>query len=104
MAEVIMQGNDTVGRRELVMVLAMLMAPAANSCGAEQILTPRLHYLRSQASPEWSDFPRQPEGRRLELRFQAGPNSTEWTMRLRQQDVRQTWVVRLNGKELGRLL
>ena len=43
------------------------------------------------------------EGASLSLRFSAGPNDSEWALRLRQQDVRQSWKVMLNGKELGRL-
>jgi hypothetical protein len=71
--------------------------------GAEQIVTPRLHHLRAGAEPEWADFPRQAEGPSLRLHFRSGVNAGEWTLRLRQQDVKQTWKVLLNGKELGRL-
>src|SRR5262249_32900076 len=38
------------------------------------------------------------------LRFRAERNAAEWTLRLHQQDVKQTWTVRLNGHDLGRLL
>src|SRR5262249_26326267 len=70
----------------------------------DQVLTPRLHHLRAGGEREWSDFPAQPEGPSLSLRFQAKANVDEWSLRLRQQDVRQTWKVLLNGKELGRLV
>ena len=68
-----------------------------------QVVTPRLHHLRATEAPEWSDFPKEAEATGLRLRFQAKANPTEWSLRLRQQDVRQTWKVSLNGKELGRL-
>lgn len=48
--------------------------------------------------------PPQPEGPSLEVRFPAERNATEWSLRLRQQDVKQSWKVLLNGKELGGLV
>jgi hypothetical protein len=81
--------------------LALVVACEA-SRGSEQIIDQRLHHLRV-GQREWSDFPAQAEGPRLVLRFQAERNEGEWALRLRQQDVKQTWNLLLNGKELGRL-
>jgi hypothetical protein len=67
------------------------------------VLDARLHHLRVEGRREWSDFPATPEAPGLSLRFQARRNDTEWTLRLRQQDVKQTWQVLLNDKELARL-
>src|SRR5262245_14789278 len=67
------------------------------------VLTPRLHHLRVTEQREWSDFPARPDGPSLSLRFMAERNEGEGSLRLRQQDVRQTWKVLLNGKDLGRL-
>jgi hypothetical protein len=69
----------------------------------EIVLDAKLHHLRAGAEREWTDFPLQAEGPSLTLRFQGERNASEWTLRLRQQDVRQTWKVTLNGKELTRL-
>lgn len=69
----------------------------------ERVLTPRLHHVRAAGAREWSDFPAQPEGAKLALTFQCDANPKEWSLRLRQQDVRQTWKVLLNGKDLLRL-
>jgi hypothetical protein len=86
-----------------ILVLAVVLPLAAGPVGAaEQTLTARMHHLRI-GEREWSEFPRQPEGPRLVLRFQGERNSSEWALRLRQQDVKQTWKVLLNGKDLGRL-
>jgi hypothetical protein len=63
-----------------------------------------LHHLRVAGPREWSDFPAQAEGPSLSVRFQAKRNDAEWSLRLRQQDVKQTWRVLLNAKEVGRLL
>jgi hypothetical protein len=48
-------------------------------------------------------FPARPEGADLSLRFRGEANPAEWALRLRQQDVKQTWKILLNGEELGRL-
>jgi hypothetical protein len=87
-----------------VPLLAVAFFLAAGPVGAtEQTLTSRMHHLRVADEREWSDFPRQPEGPRLLLRFRAERNPAEWALRIRQQDVKQTWKVLLTGKELGRL-
>src|SRR6266542_4691036 len=69
----------------------------------ERALEPRLRHLRVGAQREWSDFPEQADGESLTLTFQAVPNEREWTLRVRQLDVRQAWKVLLNAKEIGRL-
>src|SRR5579884_2857358 len=85
------------------LVLALAVLTSGPALGGEQVLTPGLHHLRAGDRPEWADFPRQAEGPSLRLRFRSAANAEEWTLRLRQQDVKQTWKVLLNGKELGRL-
>jgi hypothetical protein len=79
--------------------------PASNEAllAKERILDGRLHHLRVAGPREWSDFPAQPESANFSLSFPATPNAGEWTLRLRQQDVRQPWKVLLNGKDIGRL-
>ncbi len=74
------------------------MAPAA-----EIVLEPGPRHLRIDGPREWSDFPETPEAAALELAFESPANRQPWTLRLRQQDVKQTWTVRLNNSELGRL-
>lgn len=67
------------------------------------LLTGRLHHLRSGEQREWSEFPEQSEAKQLELRFQGTAAAGEQTLILRQQDVKQGWLVRLNGQDLARL-
>jgi hypothetical protein len=93
-----------VGNR-VVILTALVACLGTGSVSAETtVLTPRLHHLRATTEREWSDFPAKAESHTLSLPFQAKRNEGEWTLRLRQQDVKQTWKVLLNGKELGRLL
>jgi hypothetical protein len=66
----------------------------------------RCHFafpIGAGAEREWSDSPLQAEGPGLSLTFPAERNDAEWTLRLRQQDVKQTWNVLLNGQQLARL-
>jgi hypothetical protein len=64
-------------------------------------LTDRLHHLRIGDQREWSEFPEKPEAEFLELKFAARNSAGEQTIVLRQQDVKQSWQVRLNGKEIA---
>lgn len=105
------QTMEGIAMRSLFVVLAACGAIYGAAPQAEQrahsnerILDARLHHLRVTKDREWSDFPQQPEGPNLAVRFHAKPNTGECTLRLRQQDVRQTWKVTLNGKELGRMI
>jgi hypothetical protein len=102
---------EGIAMRSLIVVLAACSTmfagtsqPAPSAKSNERNLDARMHHLRVTKDREWSDCPEQPEGPSLSVRFQAEPNASEWTLRLRQQDVRQAWKVMLNGKELGRLI
>ena len=66
-------------------------------------IEPRLLHLRSGVEREWSEFPETPQGQRLDVKFAASKNLFEQTLLLRQQDVKQTWHVVLNGQRLGTL-
>lgn len=90
-------------RRWTIVCVMSLLTVANSAVAADRVLTDRLHHLRVGTQPEWSDFPAQAEAETLELRFAGQPNPAEWSISLRQQDVRQTWKVLLNGRELGRL-
>jgi hypothetical protein len=85
--------------------LALAGFLADRPAGAKSIvLDCDMHHLRAAGPREWSDFPPRPEGPSLSVRFKAERNDGEWTLRLRQQDIKQTWKILLNGEELGRLV
>lgn len=76
-----------------------------DDAAAERIdMEPRLVHLRSDAAREWSSFPERPDEQALERRFRAAANAQEFALRVRQQDVKQSWRVLLNGKRLGELV
>ena len=91
--------------RLIILIHCLLWLGLSESAGQEagREITGRLHHLRLGGPREWSDFPEQAEAERLELKFEASANATEQTLAVRQQDVKQAWVVKLNGKDLGRL-
>ncbi|HEV3386445.1 MAG TPA: CehA/McbA family metallohydrolase [Gemmata sp.] len=84
--------------------IAVCFIASAPALAGPKVIDGRLHHLRVGIEREWSDFPDTAEGANLTIKFQASKNGGEQTLRLRQQDVKQTWRVLLNGKELGRLL
>lgn len=85
----------------LFLVLALTTGQLARA--ATILVTPKMHHLRTGAEPEWSNFPESAEANGLNIAFEALPNDDAGTLRLRQQDVKQKWTVRLNTAELGEL-
>lgn len=89
--------------------LAASMAAAASesassSASVPVVIEPRWRHLRQLEPQEWASFPLQPDGKSLEATFAARQNDGEWTLRLRQADVKQVWRVLLNEKPLGELV
>ena len=68
------------------------------------VIESEIVHLRSSEPREWATFPAVAQENRLERRFDSAANATTWTLSLRQQDVRQTWQVNLNGQMIGRLV
>jgi hypothetical protein len=83
----------------LVAALAFVPPVQANPT----VLDAKWHHLRAGAEREWSNSPLKAEGPTLSLTFPSARNDVEWTLRLRQRDVKQTWNVLLNGRQLARL-
>ncbi|BCS34918.1 hypothetical protein TBR22_A41440 [Luteitalea sp. TBR-22] len=62
-------------------------------------------HLGIAGRPEWDWFRgRTPVGESLTLTFDSRPNSGEYTLIVRQQDVKEGWAVELNGRPLGTLV
>lgn len=79
-------------------------ASSSSSVVADDIvLTNRMHHLRQMEPREWSTFPEKAEATKLELKFEAKAAASERCLSLRQQDVKETWTISLNGELLGKL-
>lgn len=86
----------------LAFVLTRL-ATRADAVAEERVLDQRIHHLRSGSQREWSEFAAEAEGANLRVVFAAEVNAAPVTLRIRQRDVKQTWRLRLNDRDLGSL-
>lgn len=84
--------------------VAVMLATETAALAQSRVLDDRLHHLRIDDPREWSSFLETPEASAFELAFDSAPNAGAATLRLRQQDVKQTWRVRLNDQSLGTLI
>ena len=102
------QGNaDTLRRIALIAVLVAIIgsfAFAAESAAKSQVVEPRLIPLRNGDVREWSDFPEASPGGKVEILFDGIRNTSEHALMLRQQNVKQAWIVTLNEQRLGELV
>ncbi|HUG67381.1 MAG TPA: CehA/McbA family metallohydrolase [Pirellulaceae bacterium] len=88
-------------RLALVLLIASGLSQTASA--GSKVVTDRMHHLRVSVEREWADFRETPEAKELRLSFDSGSNERPSTLRLRQQDVKQKWKVRLNAQDLGEL-
>src|SRR6266571_4193228 len=90
-----------------MLLLASLLLGALIDCralGAPLVLNSKRLHLGAAGSPEWEWFAGdKPDARRLDLRFPGQANSGPSTLFIRQDDVKQDWLVELNGRKLGKL-
>jgi len=90
-----------------ILPLAFLLLAAlidSRALGASLVLNSKRLHLGAPGSPEWEWFAAdKPDARRLDLRFPAQANSRPGTLFIRQDDVKQDWLVQLNGRQLGKL-
>ncbi len=93
-----------MGVLRLVLILSVVAWFCPRIAAAERVIDAALHHLRIAGEREWTEFPERPEAARLVVKFEARANSAEWTLRLRQQNVKQAWKAALNGKRIGELV
>ena len=93
-----------IGVLTLGTVAWLLSAFTPSTAGETLLLQPGMLHLRNVSQVEWSTFPQKTDGEQISMVFQATPNPERGTLTLRQQDVKETWDVKLNGISLGRLV
>ena len=89
-------------------IVALWLIFASTACraavGPVRTIDERLHYLGTPGDPEWKEFEgKTPEGRKLDVQFNARANTNESTLFIRQRDVKLDWSVELNGRKIGKL-
>lgn len=93
-----------------VLVLAVAWVPvsapvsAAEQEPSEVVIESSMVHVRSTDQREWAWYPETPEARSFQRRFTASANNQPWTLTVRQQNVKQSWDVRLNDRSVGRLV
>lgn len=65
---------------------------------------PQWKHLRATGEREWSTFSAEPDSEFIAVDFDSKANSSEWTVSIRQQDVKESWTVSLNDQAIGKLI
>lgn len=91
-------------RGSIAALLCCLLGSTVAAEEGPQVLQAEMVHLRATDPREWDEFPEQAKLRRLEIAFEAQANREPWTLRLRQEDVKQNWRVTLNDQSLGSLV
>ena len=82
----------------------MTVITTVNAFAQKQVLDSSMHHLRNGSREEWENFSSLPVKPQYVLNFSSEINSTEYTISLRQFDVKQSWQVLLNNRVLSSLL
>lgn len=97
--------GDLAAAMRMSEIVRMALGAALLCCVAsgEALTLPRgTVHLRSGHRREWSTFPDPAPGQTLRIDFEAKPNALEYTLTIKQRDVKNTsWVAALNGTKLG---
>ncbi|BBE16336.1 PHP domain protein [Aquipluma nitroreducens] len=90
-------------QRKTKLICLILLFITVKQAGSQTIvLENQMVPLRIGNHPEWLNFSNAPQ-RELKIVFECTQNPTQKTLSLRQEDVKQKWLLQLNGKELGNL-
>ncbi|MCY3001547.1 MAG: CehA/McbA family metallohydrolase [Planctomycetota bacterium] len=83
--------------------LGLLAAASLQDTRPGRVLDAKLHHLGDDRTPEWSEAPADPEGRRLDLDFEASTHATDWMLYVRQRSIDNVWRLVVNDVEVARL-
>ncbi len=98
--------DRAVSRRVLLGAGCALMgwiAAAGVQHGPERTLDERYHHLGNDRSKDWPEASVDPEGTRLDVRFESRANAGEWTLFVEQRSVDNVWRLKANGVEIAQL-
>jgi hypothetical protein len=86
------------------LILTLPLVCTVSGWSAVQVISNRTLYLGVPGQPEWDIFAgRKSDGEKLGLSFEGKRNEREFTLFIRQNDVKEEWTVKLNGTKLGTL-
>jgi hypothetical protein len=88
----------------VVAIIFLVLAQLATADTTPLVLNAGRVHLGTPGSPEWDWFENDPaRPGRLDLPFRATPNRSEATLLVRQDDVKEEWLVEVNGQRVGKL-
>ncbi|MGK2861437.1 MAG: CehA/McbA family metallohydrolase [Chitinophagaceae bacterium] len=91
-------------QKEKKLLIFLLAGFIINAKIQGQKLDSAMYYIQSGDKPEWNEFDNHTPIKSFSIQFNASKNATEQTLRIRQYDVKQSWMVMLNGNNLGALI
>lgn len=68
-----------------------------------RVLDAQFHHLGRERFAGWPEVPAKPEGLRMAVSFDSPANTNAWTMAIRQRDVTERSLLKLNGREIAQL-
>ncbi|HEY9489771.1 MAG TPA: CehA/McbA family metallohydrolase [Chryseosolibacter sp.] len=91
-------------RTFLFLATWFLLSATLQALAQKQVLDPGWYHIRNAGPREWAEFPDSVERSQLLIEFSSMPNPSEYTLSVRQYDVKLSWRVLLNGELLGSLI
>ncbi|MEX2232147.1 MAG: CehA/McbA family metallohydrolase [Cyclobacteriaceae bacterium] len=88
----------------LILAVSAFLYTPHHSFGQVQSVDTALYHVRNADPREWSEFPEAAANKKLTVDFPSRPNPSEYTLSLRQYDIKLNWRVLLNGQSLGSLV
>ena len=87
-----------------LLFLSVSMTLSLGVCaGGEVVISDKMIHLRQAGPREWSTFAKTPDAKSLNVEFEVADLADEFTLKLRQRDIKQSWRIQMNGKKVGDL-
>lgn len=97
-------GNGRWSARLLVLLIGAFVSGAlAQSTSQGRVLESKARHLGDTVVKDWPETTAEPEGLKLELRFDARSNPAEVVLAIQQRDVSSPWKLRLNDQLVATL-
>src|SRR5688500_9069371 len=85
------------------LTIFLLLVSLVSAQAQSQVIDGRMHHLRKGIDREWDEFPLNAAADHVTVTFNATVNPKAGTIQIRQYDVKQSWQVLLNDKQIGEL-
>ena len=88
---------------DLALFFIYTLAPYSPVTAQSVVLDSNLYYIQTGNSPEWDEFAAWKPIKEFSIYFDGVANASEYTLELRQYEVKEAWRVLLNDTTLGML-